>query len=129
MPVYVVSVFGSCPPSNSPLTILPPGPNRHSIRGRASSSLSNQAPRTRAPNRRRRARPPIRGVAPRRIERTYLRTRVAALESELEASERRRQDVIEQYERILENWRADASSQDGDQTSEGPLGRLLDGWR
>ncbi|MWV41525.1 hypothetical protein [Natrialba sp. INN-245] len=66
---------------------------------------------------------------PARIERTYLRTRVAALESELEASERRRQDVIEQYERILENWRADASSQDGDQPSEGPLGRLLDGWR
>ncbi|MEY7852139.1 hypothetical protein AB7C87_23390 [Natrarchaeobius sp. A-rgal3] len=66
---------------------------------------------------------------PVRIERTYLRTRVAALESELEASERRRQDLIDQYERILESWRAETNRSDASSESSGPLGRLLDGWR
>ncbi len=38
-----------------------------------------------------------------RIERTRLRTRIAALERAVETSERRRQEVIDQYERVLRN--------------------------
>ncbi|ARS91746.1 hypothetical protein B1756_08215 [Natrarchaeobaculum aegyptiacum] len=37
-----------------------------------------------------------------RIERTQLEATIAALERELVASERRRQGVIDQYERLLE---------------------------
>lgn len=41
-------------------------------------------------------------VLPHRIERTQLEATIAALERELVASERRRQHVIDQYERVLE---------------------------
>ena len=44
-----------------------------------------------------------------RIERTHLRARVAALERELEASERRRRSIVAQYERVLDD-RTDSDS-------------------
>ncbi|WP_408959834.1 hypothetical protein [Natrinema sp. 74] len=53
-----------------------------------------------------------------RIERTRLRARVAALERAVETSEQRRQDVIDQYERLL----ADRDDADGPERS-GPASR------
>ncbi|RQG94551.1 hypothetical protein [Natrarchaeobius chitinivorans] len=85
---------------------------------------------------------------PVRIERTYLRTRVAALERELEASEDRRQAIITQYERVLEGRREDVRDEaigrdngpdesdtrdngpgESDARSIGPVKRLVDGLR
>lgn len=44
-----------------------------------------------------------RDALPSRIERVHWRARVAALERELAASERRRQSIVDQYERILDD--------------------------
>ncbi len=56
-----------------------------------------------------------------RIERTRLRARVAALERAVETSEQRRQDIIEQYERLL----ADRDHVDSVSESSGESSPLL----
>ncbi|ADB59219.1 hypothetical protein Htur_0318 [Haloterrigena turkmenica DSM 5511] len=60
-----------------------------------------------------------------RIERTQLELRVAALEDALEASERRRQAVIDRYERLLE----DRAATDGSSVSDGRLPALVERFR
>lgn len=69
---------------------------------------------------------------PYRIERTYLRARIAALERELAASASRRQAIRTQYELILDQ-RPDADRADSDRSTgrdrtrrRGLLGRLFD---
>ncbi|MDZ7731530.1 MAG: hypothetical protein U5K37_12400 [Natrialbaceae archaeon] len=44
------------------------------------------------------------------IERTMLETRAAALERSLQQSERRRQAVVQQYERLIDEAREEARS-------------------
>lgn len=56
-----------------------------------------------------------------RIERTRLELRIAALEDALETSERRRQAVIDRYERLLE----DRTAPDETSPSDGRLDSLL----
>ena len=56
-----------------------------------------------------------------RIERTRLELQVAALEDALETSERRRQAVIDRYERLL----TDRTASDEPSTSDGRLDSLL----
>ena len=55
-----------------------------------------------------------------RPEHDHCHERIAALERSLEESERRRQAIIDQYERILED--RDDTSTDG--TDDGPLTRV-----
>ncbi|ELY64881.1 hypothetical protein [Natrinema versiforme] len=63
-----------------------------------------------------------------RIERTRLRTRIAALECALETSERRRQAVIDRYERLLADRddSTDSPSELSDSQSQSLLARLID---
>ena len=63
-----------------------------------------------------------------RIERTQLRLQVAALECALETSERRRQLVIDRYERLLEE-REGTSDEPSIDRSKSALDRLLGGWK
>ncbi|WP_217471926.1 hypothetical protein [Haloterrigena gelatinilytica] len=62
-----------------------------------------------------------------RIERTQLELRVAALEDALETSERRRQAVIDRYERLLEERAATdgTSVSAGTSVSDGRLPALV----
>lgn len=68
-----------------------------------------------------------------RIEREQLQIRVRALERELTASERRRQAVIDQYERVLaereerlrEARETPGPEATGDQSAPDPVGRLF----
>jgi len=63
-----------------------------------------------------------------RIERTRLSARIVALEQALEASERRRQAIIDQYERLLADWTAatEPSSRKSGSWSRSVLTRLFD---
>jgi len=60
-----------------------------------------------------------------RIERTKLQTRIAALEQELEASERRQKQLVTQYERVLEERTAEAERHRPEQSGSRLLSRLL----
>ncbi|AHG00711.1 hypothetical protein HALLA_05525 [Halostagnicola larsenii XH-48] len=59
---------------------------------------------------------------PSRIERTRLRVRVAALERELEARETERQNLIDQYELVLQQ--RDSESEESTADERGLLWRL-----
>ncbi|RQG93190.1 hypothetical protein EA462_03040 [Natrarchaeobius halalkaliphilus] len=59
-----------------------------------------------------------------RIERVRLLARIAALERELEECEKRRQEIITRYERVLEDQRADADRGETRTNAPDPLGRL-----
>ena len=61
-----------------------------------------------------------------RIERTRLELQVAALERALETSRRRRQNVIDQYERVLANRTASDESSPSSGRFETLLDRLRD---
>ncbi|PCR91630.1 hypothetical protein [Natrinema ejinorense] len=63
-----------------------------------------------------------------RIERTRLRTRIAALEDALATSRTRRQAVVDQYERVLSDRddSNDPSLASSDSRSRSLLARLLD---
>ncbi|WP_049990060.1 hypothetical protein [Natrinema salifodinae] len=62
-----------------------------------------------------------------RIERTQLRMQVAALERAVETSEKRRQAIIDQYERLLADRVDESESTDADSVSDSQslLTRLL----
>ncbi|WP_049924249.1 hypothetical protein [Halopiger djelfimassiliensis] len=63
---------------------------------------------------------------PARIERRRLRARIAALEHALETSERRRQAILTQYERLLDERENDIEREE---TSGRIVDRLFDRWR
>ena len=60
-----------------------------------------------------------------RIERTKLQTQIAALEQELKASERRRTQLVTQYERLLEERTAEAERNRIDRSRPRLLRRLF----
>ncbi|RQH00943.1 hypothetical protein [Natrarchaeobius oligotrophus] len=61
---------------------------------------------------------------PSRIERTQLRARVAALERELAARERRHRDVVVRYEQVLEDRTSEQTDGTAERAASGPLERL-----
>lgn len=69
---------------------------------RAPAEHTNLLPRTRDP-------------LSARIERTRLRLRIVALERELEASESRRQEIIDQYESIIQQRDTDSTTPTADE--------------
>ncbi|ELZ02991.1 hypothetical protein C482_05021 [Natrialba chahannaoensis JCM 10990] len=59
---------------------------------------------------------------PTRIERTRLRAQIAALQTELESRTDQQQELITQYERLLEAYQEAAEDGDGDRCEDGTTG-------